>query len=324
MSRFVWKKAYTRLFSGAERWLTWSFVASGVVFVSATAFHTYNQSTTNKLKGEAERVSGKGSLKVNRFQLSRADEQSILQRNIFNSEGKVSEGFEQKQSQQMTTGDLVKSDLPLELIGVIFAGDPFNGLSMIKDTGRRKVGSYLVGDPVISGAIVAAVYEDRVILERNGGREYLELKKFEIDRQARRSNSLKTRAKSLSLSRSKIPENYQEEGFERKGSSILISEEFKRSLLSTDSMAKVLQDAKAEPNIVGGEIRGFRLSRIRDDSIYLKAGFLDGDIVEEINGIPLRDAAGAIRLLQQLKSAKSIEARVKRGGSSFDMSINIQ
>lgn len=324
MSRFLWKKSYASLFSGAERWLTWSFVASGLIFVGASAVHTYQQSTSSKMNDPASAVAEKGRLKINRFQLSRADERSILQRNIFNSAGKVSEGFEQVETPQMATGALVKSELPLELMGVIFAGDPFNGLAMIKDTGKGKVGSYLVGDPIISGARLSAVYDDRVILERNGGREYIELKKFEVDRKARRSTSLKTRAKSGFLSRSKVAEKYQENGFERKGSEILISEEFKRSLLSPDSMAKVLQDAKAEPNIVGGEIRGFRLTRIREDSIYLKAGFLDGDIVEEINGIPLRDAAGAIRLLQQLKSAKSIEARVKRGGSSFDMSINIQ
>ena len=109
-----------------------------------------------------------------------------------------------------------------------------------------------------------------------------------------------------------------------KANEIKITEEFKRNLLTPDNMAKILQDAKAEPNMVNGELKGFRLTRIRENSVYEKAGFQNNDVVEEINGIPLRDAAGAIRLLQQLKTSKDIEVRVTRGGSAFDLNIEIQ
>ena len=57
-------------------------------------------------------------------------------------------------------------------------------------------------------------------------------------------------------------------------------------------------DAKARPNMVNGVLKGFELTRIREDSIYEKAGFQNGDIVEEINGIPLKDAVSSIRLLK--------------------------
>ena len=91
-------------------------------------------------------------------------------------------------------------------------------------------------------------------------------------------------------------------------------------------MTKVLQDAKARPNMVNGVLKGFELTRIREDSIYEKAGFQNGDIVEEINGIPLKDAASSIRLLQQLKAknVNDIEVRLNRGGSIMDMVISIQ
>ena len=76
--------------------------------------------------------------------------------------------------------------------------------------------------------------------------------------------------------------------------------------------------------MVEGELKGFRLTRIREGSVYEKAGFQNNDVVEEINGIPLRNAAGAIRLLQQLKSSKEIEVRVIRGAAAMDMNITIQ
>ena len=105
---------------------------------------------------------------------------------------------------------------------------------------------------------------------------------------------------------------------------IKLTDEFKRNMLAPEMLTKVLQDAKAEPNMVGGELKGFRLTRIRENSVYEKAGFQNNDIVEEINGIPLRDAAGAIRLLNQLRSEKEIEVRLNRNGSTQNMTIQIQ
>ena len=221
-------------------------------------------------------------------------------------------------------GALVKSDLPLKVSGIIFSGDPYNGLALLENTQRRKTSSYIVGDTVIKNAKLVEIYENRVILSRNGQREYIEADAFEIVR-SRRKKSSRGGARKISRLATKPPsESYKEDGFERKGTDIKLSEEFKRSLLTPDSMAKILQDAKAEPNMVNGELKGFRLTRIREDSIYEKAGFQNDDIVEEINGIPLRDAAGAIRMLQQLKSAKEIDVRLNRGGSIEDMTISIQ
>jgi general secretion pathway protein C len=249
----------------------------------------------------------------------------ILERNIFNSDGELGDALETpKKSRQVPTGQLVESDLPLKLKGVIFAGDPFNGLAMIENEQKRRTMSYIVGDMVINNARLIEVYDDRVILERNGRREYIELEEFAINRSRRKAKAGGSGSRLGRIASRPPPGTYREEGFERDGMDIKLTEEFKRSLLSPDRMAKVLQDAKAEPNMVNGELRGFRLTRIRESSIYEKAGFQNGDVVEEINGIPLRDAAGAIRLLQQLRSARDIEVRVNRGGVVKDMNIQIQ
>ena len=118
--------------------------------------------------------------------------------------------------------------------------------------------------------------------------------------------------------------DFKEDGFERKGNAIKLTEEYKRNLLSPDNFSKVLQDAKAEPNRVGEQLQGFRLTRIRENSAYEKAGFQNGDIIEEINGIPLRDAGGAIRLLNQVRNEKEIEVRLNRNGQVSNMAIQVQ
>lgn len=301
-------------------------IAATLTFVAAAGTSMYL--SFRSLPEEAPRPSrarlGDAQLEVSKQPLSQAEQKIILDRNLFNSEGKLGDMVEESSPSRIPTGALVKSDLPLDLKGVIFAGDPFNGLAMIENTQNKRMKSYIVGDIVVENAKLVEIYESRVILERNGGREYIEQKPFELTRSRRRAQPGGSAAGIGRIASRPPPDAYKEVGFERQGTDIRLTEEFKRNLLAPDNMAQVLQDAKAEPNMVNGELKGFRLTRIREGSIYEKAGFQNDDVVEEINGIPLRDAAGAIRLLQQLRDAKEIEVRVLRGGVTQDMTISIQ
>lgn len=256
--------------------------------------------------------------------LSPADYNSIISRNIFNSEGKVGDSELEPTTTKTVSGSLVKTDLPYKIIGLIFAGDPYHGLVLLEHQQRKRVKTYVAGDQVEGGATLTEIYEDRVIFDRGGQREYLDVDPFELVR-SRRKVKKKSQTNALSRIATRPPaDTHKEDGFERKGTEIRITEEYKRSMLNPENLTKILQDAKAVPNLVNGELIGFKLTRIREDSVYEKAGFQNEDVVEEINGIPLRDAAGAIRLLQQMKSSKEIEVRIRRSGTAMDMNVTIQ
>ncbi|WP_141731890.1 type II secretion system protein N [Oligoflexus tunisiensis] len=297
-------------------------LASGLSLYMSFVFLPVGKSSRPRTRVSAE------SLKLDRGGVTKADQNIILERNIFNSEGKLGDAIDGPAKGSLRSSDkLVKSDLPLKLTGVIFAGDPFNGLAMIENTQKKRTSSYMVGETIQDDVKLVEVYDDRVIIERQLGREYIELEKFVMPAPNRRGKGGRPGAPGTALDRlasKPPPDSYQEEGFERKGMNIKLTDEFKRNILSPEMLTKVLQDAKAEPNLVGGELKGFRLTRIRENSVYEKAGFQNNDIVEEINGIPLRDAAGAIRLLNQLRSEKEIEVRLNRGGVTQNMTIQIQ
>ena len=252
----------------------------------------------------------------------------ILDRNLFNHEGTLGDQVDAKEDDTEQSKDkLVPSSLPLIVQGIIFSGDPLTGLAMIKNKNKSSIKSYVVGDEVMNRAKVAKIYESRVVLEKDGRFEYIDIEKFELKR--RRGGSKRKKASGPSLTRiatSPPPKSFKETGFERDGMNIKLTDEYKRNLLQGSNMTKVLQDAKARPNMVNGVLKGFELTRIREDSIYEKAGFQNGDIVEEINGIPLKDAASSIRLLQQLKAknVNDIEVRLNRGGNIMDMVISVQ
>ena len=251
----------------------------------------------------------------------------ILKRNIFNSEGAAvdEQPTETKLDSTAVSAEAVKSDLPIKLIGTIFGGDPFTGIALIENSQKKSTNSFFVGDSVTKEAIVKEIYKERIIVDRGGRREYIEIAPTELTRTRRKK---KAAAKPTDSSIAPIateppPPSFKEDGFERKEKDITMTQAYRQKLLTT-YFTKVLQDCKATPNMVDGELRGFIVTRIRKDSIYEKTGLQNDDIVEEVNGVPLTDTSQAIRLLQSLRNESEIEIRVKRGGSPLTFTIGVR
>ena len=54
-------------------------------------------------------------------------------------------------------------------------------------------------------------------------------------------------------------------------------------------------------------VSNLKLWDIEKDSIYEKAGFVDGDLITHINGTPLTGAGNAIKTLKSLRNAIDVE-----------------
>ncbi len=314
--------------------LPWRFFAIAVaisfVIASLTSsllgwlISTKSDALKFKSVATAGRTSPQNEVAVVRPYLPDAEIDKILKRNIFNSEGAVGEDTDNN----VATEDYPKSDMPIKLIGIIYGGDPYSGMVTYENTAKQnKVDSVSVGQKIEPGALLLEIQRRRIIIERNGQKEYVEL----IDPVIRRSSRTASRSATTTptttngitpVATKPPPPAYKEPGFDREGDKIKMSGDYKDRLLTQD-FQKVLQDAKAEPHMVDGSLRGFRLTKIREASIYDKAGLQNDDIIEEINGVPLNDTAGAIRLLQQLRNEKEIEIRVRRGGSPVSVTLSV-
>jgi general secretion pathway protein C len=289
--------------------------------ISSLLFNQTEQGAASDLKKMAMNAPGT----YNPVPLNAKDLEIILKRNLFNSSGELG-GIEQtRTNEQPTSGQkMVKTDLPIVVVGLIYGGTPYSGLVAIKNTKKNRTNSFVVGDTILSGK-VAEILRDRVVLVREGRREFALLEDFKLERSKRNKGVTSRSAKSSSrIAKGPAPSSFREDGFERKGSEVKMTTEYKNRLIG-DDLTKTLQDAKAEPNIdkATGRLRGFRLTRIRENSIYLKTGLQNDDIVEEINGNALTSVAGAMNLLNSLRSENSIEIRVVRNGSPMTFSIGV-
>lgn len=247
----------------------------------------------------------------------------ILKRNIFNSEGKLDD----EKGHPKTGEELAVTDLPIHVIGIIYGGDPYTGIALVENTTKKSSNSFLVGDQVESDATLDRIEIDRIILLRADGRKEIAiLDRQDIVRSSRKKGRARPKGEAggeRGFATEAPGESFKEPGFDRKGGNIEMSLDYKNKLLSSD-FAQVLQDAKASPNVVDGELKGFKLDRIRSDSIYQKAGLQNGDVVEEINGIPLTDTSQAIKLLQSLRNEADIEIRFSRSGSKQNLNMKVK
>ena len=253
--------------------------------------------------------------------LNKDDVGKIMQRNLFQAEGM--DGFDGQEGNKEPVAEVIKSNLPLELVGTLYSGDPNNGIASIKFKNKRKIDSFGNGDLVIGRAVLKEVHKEKIVLDNGGQLEYIAIDQKELVRTRRKVSKGRAKRKYAAIATAPAAKEFREEGFERTGGDINMSKDYKARLLGPE-FTKVLQDAKASPNLVGGKLRGFKLSRIRENSIYQKSGLQNGDVVEEINGMLLTDTAQAIKLLNSLRNESEIEIRVVRGGKPLNFVINVQ
>lgn len=246
-----------------------------------------------------------------------ADFKTITKRNLFNSEGALAEGNEGK-----VQCELKKSELPLKFTGVIFGGTSSTSLVVIESQGTKQVDTFLQYDMLPGEVLLTEITRNRVYLERNGCKEYLELEELPLPKRRVASNRM-TRKDSLA-NVATSGDAFKEDGFVRQGGKIQVERRWVDKALGID-FAKTLQDAKANPNLVGGnEIKGFVLTKIRPNSVYEKMGLKDGDIVRSINGIELSGMAQAVQTLNQMRNEANVALAVERAGQTLNLNIDIR
>ncbi len=124
------------------------------------------------------------------------------------------------------------------------------------------------------------------------------------------------------------PSSYTEDGFERNfdgtSGNVQMTPEYKQKIKT--NLSSILMEAAATPVMEGQAIIGFKLEEIEKGSMFEKAGFIDGDTVTSINGLPLNSAASAIKTLNSLKNndASDITFAFIRGEQTYEVSVKVE
>jgi general secretion pathway protein C len=89
-------------------------------------------------------------------------------------------------------------------------------------------------------------------------------------------------------------------------------------------LPKLLSQARAVPYLVNGAMNGFRLDYIAPASFYEKIGLKYGDVLQQVNGVDIRDPGTMLTLFQQLRNEKMVKLDVLRNNQRTAMTFDIR
>lgn len=203
----------------------------------------------------------------------------------------------------LEAGSLTAPETSLALIlkGVIVANPMNRALVVITEKRKGSVEQlYGVGDRVPGNALVSEIFADRVILRRGGVLETL----FIQDKQQATDKSGRSGGRQLNSSG----------GIASQGDGI-------RFRIDGSYLNQRLTDIPSLAREVGVEIykenniqKGYRLVSARGSKLLRDMGLQPGDILHEVNGVPLNSIHDGLAAYQQLRTVSQVRVVISRNG----------
>lgn len=200
----------------------------------------------------------------------------------------------------------------LRLVGIFFA-ERSASLALIADGNNLERG-YRIGDLLPGGARLERIEREQVIISHNGREELIKLPTLDDPNRP----LVAPESPSVLLVPAEEPGPTTFNAPQVIDASAIV-ERLRGEILSRP---QALEDiAFTSPYVQNGLFAGFRLRPGRDRRIFQQLGLSSGDILTEINGTRLSSPAQGLALLQELMSARQIDARILRNGAEIPLTF---
>lgn len=193
--------------------------------------------------------------------------------------------------------------LNLTLHGVFVDEDPEQGAAIIGTSGSTQK-YYKVGAAVMNGVTLRGVFNDRVVLLRNGQSEVLRFPKVPS------SGSLAPVSRGLNAA-------------SRPGTTVNTAalrgyrEVFQKEPL------KIFEHVRFVPVRSRDGLKGYRVLPQKNRELYNQLGIRPSDLVTGVNGVALSNDREAMKLMQTLKEATTIQVDIVRNGQPQSLTFNL-
>lgn len=188
-----------------------------------------------------------------------------------------------------------RTNVALVLVGTLASSDPAKGLAILGESAQA-ARVYAVGGMLPGGVKLHSVYADRVIIDRGGSLETLPL-----PRQLAAGTNVQMPA-APAAGQPAIGESVQR----------LIAQ-------GPEVVGELLRPM---PDFANGQLRGFRLYPGRDRQKFARLGLQPGDLVTQVNGVPISDPQRGMEILRGLGNAGQATVTVERNGTTQQIGVN--
>jgi type II secretory pathway component PulC len=244
---------------------------------------------------------------------------SILERNLFNAEGKlapeveIGSGSTKNKDLDFAGVECSNEKMPIEVTGTIFTGDPFFSYVISKDSKVTDADVYKAGDVIIDyeDYEVYKVMKGSVEFRKGDSKICVDLKGYERDR----NKGITNEAAQVSDGSVLKPENVESLDFD----TAFVQQEI------GPGYANILNSAKLIPEQdPSGKTIGFKIIAITPGSLFDKMKLQNGDVITEVNGVSLRDASQGFKLYQSLQEDREVNVNLLRNSEAMSRRVRIK
>lgn len=230
------------------------------------------------------------------------------------------------QDQPVDSDVPVLSDLNMKLLGAMVANPNEYSMALIRDEDSNETLVASPGDQIASGAELVEIRRDRVILERNGRREYIRMdKSIGGDPSATPVSTLPSRRPAIntpSLNHARPSPKASGDAVKRVG-----NDQYE---VSREAMDKQLEDreslarqGRVVPNFKNGKRNGLKLVGISPNSVYSQLGIQSGDVIHAVNGNDIRTSQQAMELFDKMREEGKVAIEIERRGQKHKLEYKI-
>ncbi len=213
-----------------------------------------------------------------------------------------------------------ETPLQLKLTGTATNEDGSN-YAFIEDTATRGHQQlYQVGD-AIQNRIIIEIRDDCVILEQNDKYEQLCF--------PNRQDSAGDTPERQRISNAASDAGDDQSRDDSRDDVVQVDDatwRIRRELMQEQfaNLGGLSQQARVTPYIVQGETRGFRVTRLKADSLLQKIGLQHGDVLQKVNGSSITSPADALQAYQQLQQAGTVRLEILRRDRASTLTYEIR
>lgn len=249
--------------------------------------------------------------------ISRGAYNTVIQRNIFSSDGIIPDALMAKgqDPNKLEEAAPVPSQLPLNLVGTLVHSNPDKSIAAIEIKGKNQTLSYTPKRNIENLATLLKVERQKIIFRNlnNNVLEYIEMKPFGNQKVAFGA----TTPTAPTTAGNGDVKNLGDNKFT-----------IKRADLQKylNDLSSILMQARAVPSRdkVTGEVNGYRLVDFQPNSIFSQLGLQRMDLIKGVNGENVDTPQKAMELFNMFKSSNEINISVERGGRIENLQYKIQ
>lgn len=256
-----------------------------------------------------------------------ADREIILKRNLFNASLLTPAVAEAPLDDE----PLETTKLPLQLLGTAAHGDAAASWAAVEDLQTRKTLIVRTGDTVCGGpsracgsdesAEILRIERRRVVLLENGQPRELALGEDEAGAAPPVAQSTRGRRSALAARKPGTNRDIANRVREIARNRFEVPQEQVQQVLQNP--ASIFSQVQLQPKYENGEMVGMQVNSVRPGSLFEELGIQGGDLITEVNGIPIDSAEASAAILTEFAKGGPVQVTAQGpDGQVRDLTID--